>query len=201
MTQKIISFAFVFLISYSTQAQLWVEKMQNPNENFYSIQQEFNNYWQGKPYEKGKGYKAFKRWEWYTEPRVYPSGDLKLASPTKAYEEFNNYLNANPTFAAKINGSLGVASISGSWTAVGPFGSPIGGDAGRTTFVRFHPTNANTIYAGTPAGGLWVTTNGGISWTTNTNSLFCAIRSIANRSCMNNRVVDSLSYSPSQPLT
>lgn len=171
MIKKTYLIVAFIVISISLKAQQWVEKMHDPNENFYSIQQEFNNYWQNKPYEKGKGYKAFKRWEWFTEPRVFPSGDLKLASTAKSFEEFNKYLMANPTAAMKINGTMGVASSSGSWTPVGPFGSPIGGDAGRTTFIRFHPTNPNTIYAGTPAGGLWVTTNGGVSWTTNTNSL------------------------------
>ena len=125
-------FAFLFF-TINLQAQLWVDKMQNPNENFYSIQQEFKTYWQTKPYERGKGFKAFKRWEWFTEPRVYPSGDLKLASRAKAYEEFQNYLDANPTAAQRIN-STNATTSTGNWTALGPFGSPIGGDGQQ--FVR-----------------------------------------------------------------
>ncbi len=162
-------FAFLFF-TINLQAQLWVDKMQNPNENFYSIQQEFKTYWQTKPYERGKGFKAFKRWEWFTEPRVYPSGDLKLASRAKAYEEFQNYLDANPTAAQRIN-STNATTSTGNWTALGPFGSPIGGDAGRVTFIRFHPTISTTIYLGTGAGGMWVSTNGGTSWATNSNPL------------------------------
>ena len=162
-------FAFLFF-TINLQAQLWVDKMQNPNENFYSIQQEFKTYWQTKPYERGKGFKAFKRWEWFTEPRVYPSGDLKLASRAKAYEEFQKYLDANPTAAQRIN-STNATTSTGNWTALGPFGSPIGGDAGRVTFIRFHPTISSTIYLGTGAGGMWVSTNGGTSWATNSNPL------------------------------
>jgi PKD repeat protein len=149
-------------------AQNWVDKFQDVNENFYSIQSEFNAYWSSKSYERGKGYKQFKRWEWMAEPRVYPSGDLKYASRAKAYEEFQNYLLANPTAVAKISS---VSSTSGNWTAIGPFGSPVGGDAGRITFIRFMPGLPSTIFAGTGAGGLWVSTNSGTSWTTNTNSL------------------------------
>ena len=171
MFQKFtITFLFFTFLSFNVKAQLWVDKMQNTNENFYSIQQEFNAYWQGRPYEKGKGYKAFKRWEWFAEPRVYPTGDVKLASPSKAYEEFQKYLVANPVAAQKINSTNATAST-GNWTALGPFGSPVGGDAGRVTFIRFHPTNSNTIYLGTGAGGMWVSTNGGTNWVTNTNSL------------------------------
>jgi len=149
-------------------AQNWVDKFQDVNENFYSIQSEFNAYWSSKSYERGKGYKQFKRWEWMAEPRVYPSGDLKYASRAKAYEEFQNYLLANPTAVAKISS---VSSTSGNWSAIGPFGSPVGGDAGRITFIRFMPGLPSTVFAGTGAGGLWVSTNSGTSWTTNTNSL------------------------------
>ena len=166
--KKTILLSTIFLISMAINAQNWVDKFQDINENFYSIQSEFNAYWSSKSYERGKGYKQFKRWEWMAEPRVYPSGDLKYASRAKAYEEFQNYLLANPTALAKISS---VSSTSGNWTAIGPFGSPVGGDAGRITFIRFMPGLPSTVFAGTGAGGLWVSTNSGTSWTTNTNSL------------------------------
>jgi hypothetical protein len=75
--------------------------MQDSTENFYSIQQEFNNYWQNKTYERGKGYKAFRRWEWFTAPRVYPSGDLSYASRSKALEEFQNIFNSKSDSCSK----------------------------------------------------------------------------------------------------
>ncbi|MDF2451797.1 MAG: hypothetical protein K0S26_1301 [Bacteroidota bacterium] len=158
------------LLQFSGHAQSWVDKMQDSSQNFYTIQQDFNNFWKNKPYERGKGYKAFRRWEWFTEPRVYPSGDLKYGSRSKAFEEFNKYLAQNPGYKQKINSTTATAST-GSWTPMGPFGSPINGDAGRLTFIRFMPGNTNTIFVGTGAGGLWVSTDAGATWTTNTNSL------------------------------
>ena len=169
LTIKIASILFL-LIQYKLSAQVWVDKMQDSTQNFYSIQQEFNNYWQNKTYERGKGYKAFRRWEWFTEPRVYPTGDLKLGSRSKAFEEFQKYLMQNPTAAQKIN-SANATSSTGNWTAMGPFGSPINGDAGRLTFIRFMPGNTNTIFVGTGAGGMWVSTDAGTTWSTNTNTL------------------------------
>ena len=166
---KLTSILFI-LIQCNLSAQTWVDKMQDSTQNFYSIQQEFNNYWQNKTYERGKGYKAFRRWEWFMEPRVYPSGDLKYGSRSKAFEEFQNYLNQNPTLAQKIK-SVNATSSTGNWTAKGPFGSPINGDAGRLTFIRFMPGNTNTIFVGTGAGGMWMSTDGGANWSTNTNSL------------------------------
>jgi hypothetical protein len=35
--------------------------------NFFEIQEAFNQYWDGKKIEKGKGYKQFRRWEYFME--------------------------------------------------------------------------------------------------------------------------------------
>jgi hypothetical protein len=41
--------------------------MQDPNVNFYETQRAFNNFWENKDIEKGKGWKQFKRWENFME--------------------------------------------------------------------------------------------------------------------------------------
>ncbi len=166
--KKIIVTLSLIITFNNIIAQTWVDKMQNPTENFYTIQQEFKNYWQNKTYERGKGYKAFKRWEWFTAPRVYPSGDMQFASRSRAMDEFNNYKAQNTTFAQKISNTFATTA---NWTALGPFGSPLGGDAGRLTFIRFMPGNNNIIFVGTGAGGLWKSTDGGNTWNTNTDNL------------------------------
>ncbi len=149
-------------LKFSAQTQEWVEMMRDPNANFYDVQTEFNNYWAVKTIEKGKGYKAFKRWEYYMAPRVYPSGDLTLPS--------QNYRNYKQWELDLIQAGT-PKSTNGNWTVVGPIGKPSGGGAGRLNFIRFDPTNSNTIWVGAPDGGLWKTTNGGTSWTTNTDQL------------------------------
>jgi hypothetical protein len=56
-------------------AQPWMSSVENnPRPNFFTIQKDFNQYWLGKTVEKGKGYKAFKRWEWYWQTRINPDG-------------------------------------------------------------------------------------------------------------------------------
>lgn len=151
-----------FLSASVSFGQLWVEMMHDPNANFYETQQAFNEYWEGKTIEKGKGYKQFKRWEHHMEPRVYPSGDVKLASLA-----LTNYrLWEEEQLAAGIPKSL-----NGDWTPMGPVGNPTNGGAGRINFIRFHPTTTTTFWVGAPDGGLWKTTNGGTSYTTNTDQL------------------------------
>ncbi len=153
------------LLSATTFAQNtpeWANMMRDPNANFYDVQASFNAYWNGRTIEKGKGYKAFKRWEYYMAPRVYPSGNLTLPS--------QNYRNYKQWELDLIQAGT-PKSTNGNWTIIGPIGKPTNSGAGRLSFVRFDPSNSTTMYVGAPDGGLWKTTNGGTSWTTGTDQL------------------------------
>lgn len=159
----------VLFASATVNAQKWVDMMQDPNANFYDIKKEFEEYWKNRPYERAKGYKQFKRWASFVEPRVYPSGNMQFASRAKAYEEFQNFLAGNSL--AKSAATSAPSATTANWVPLGPFGSPTNGDAGRLQCVRFHPAGTNTIYVGTAAGGLWKSVDNGTTWTTNTDQL------------------------------
>ncbi len=130
--------------------------MSNPKENFYDVQEAFNSYWTGKDtQQKGKGWKPFKRWEWFTEQRVYPSGNrsqMETAMSTYFAQQLSN----------PDNGERGMAS---DWTFMGPSTVPSNrGGAGRCNFIRFDPNDSNILWTGSPGGGLWKSTNAGASW-------------------------------------
>jgi photosystem II stability/assembly factor-like uncharacterized protein len=157
------------------RAQDWVRKMQDPNVNFYEVQKSFNTYWEKTERRNSlrrlvgakelpvadENYEMYKRWEYFTEPRVYPSGDRSLIS--KASDEMWNYK------ASRTN----AMQMASNWTLLGPTSSiPAGGGgAGRVNCVAIDPVNPQTIYVGAPVGGLWKSTNGGTSWTTTTDHL------------------------------
>lgn len=151
--------------------------MQSPNANFYDIQRTFNEYWKTHDQnEKGKGFKAFKRWEHFVEPRVYPSGNMsQLLLSSENYEKWYADYRATQATAKGLGGAAQLASST--WTAMGPFGALAGNaggqflKAGRLNFITIDPTNTVNIWAGAPAGGLWKSTNNGSSWTTNTDFL------------------------------
>lgn len=177
--KKFIPLFLFLIISSSVFTQLWVEMMHHPNANFYDIQEEFNKFWEAperktmldkmKRAQKGEitltdheksltaGWKQFKRWEWLKEQRVYPSGNLLPPSD----------------FFYALDQKKSESMLAGSWTYIGPTNVPTnGGGAGRVNCVRFDPTNSNIVYAGTPSGGLWKSTNGGNGWTMwNTDAL------------------------------
>lgn len=159
----IVMFLFSFQNSWSQESQplTWTMMMKDPNVNFYDLQKAFYKAWEGKEITKGKGYKQFKRYEAFMAPRVYPTGFL----PT---ETISKELSALVTNSQK--------SAAGNWTAMGPTNVPANGlsypsaGIGRINCVRFDPQNNNNIWIGTPGGGLWKTTNGGTSWTSNTDN-------------------------------
>ncbi|MBC8266378.1 MAG: PKD domain-containing protein [Flavobacteriales bacterium] len=144
--------------------QNWVDKMQDPTINFYDIQKDFEEYWENRVIEKGKGWKQFKRWENFIEQRVFPDG---IQHPDILFEEYNSLRLANNQYR------MAPTNV---WSQVGPDNVPLESSGrkrgiGRVNSIVFHPTNPNIIYIGAPAGGFWKSLNGGQTWSTSTDFL------------------------------
>lgn len=185
MKKTALSATILLVLTGSAQAQNQRFNLSDPKENFYDTQKRMNAHF--KKFEKevleerrnkaeGKlkpgseeeqelaGYELYKRWEYWMEPRVYPSGDKTQAS--RAYEEFQKY---EAEMAAQ-RGQLPTV-MSTTWTALGPFGDPSGGNAGRVNAVRFDPSSTTGLWVCTPDGGTWKSANSGSSWNTTTDQL------------------------------
>lgn len=162
-------FAIAVLVSQNISAQKWLQNLPKEKSKreytLFDYRDAFNNYWdkynvKGGYYyvdgvkHKARGWKQFYRWYWDMETKIDPSTGQFPA--TTAEEQFNLYYAKNP--APKSSG--------GNWIQMGP-NSSSGGYAGvgRLNCIAFHPSNNSTYWVGAPAGGLWVTTNGGSSWT------------------------------------
>jgi hypothetical protein len=83
---------------------------------------------------------------------------------------YAKWLAANGNAFARLSVPVPAA---GRWASIGPlgfygdngfFGSLPQLDAGRVPTLAFHPTDRNTLYIGTAAGGVWKSTNEGASW-------------------------------------
>jgi PKD repeat protein len=204
-TKLLMSIATFAISGTSIIAQNWRDPLADPGQSFYDVQANFyaewgareqqnyqarqdqtllNDKWPGNdpanptpaPFMKG-GYKQFKRWEYFMEPRCYPTGDMTL--PSSTYERFVDYLDSNPVAMSQYQQVYGnpIGSnqspsfggpppnpMSSTWQFEGPTGMPTGSGAGRINCVRFDPTTPTTVYCGAPAGGLWKSTNSGSSW-------------------------------------
>ncbi|NQV02861.1 MAG: hypothetical protein HQ542_09455 [Bacteroidia bacterium] len=141
----------------------YINMMQDPEADFRATQSAFEKYWAGRTDYKGNGWKVFKRWEYINEPRVQPDG--KLPAPDHVMKEYEEYQSTHLT-----------ESVAGAWTQIGPVNYPSNSTSqptgmGRINCITFHPTIANTFWAGSPSGGLWKTIDGGSTWTTLTEAM------------------------------
>ncbi len=83
--------------------------------------------------------------------RMYPS-----MNPTDALRGYEQFLAQ--AYSAAEN-SAARTPFAGTWTQEGP-----GNVGARYNTIVVHPTNPNIVYAGSAAGGLWKTTDGGVNW-------------------------------------
>lgn len=142
----------------------WIEMMQDQNANFFDVQRAAEIYFANRYKGKGSGWKQYKRWEYFMETRVSANGNRY--APDHVWNEYNTQ--------SQTEGPS--SSMSGTWTELGPISMPNNGTGqpnglGRVNCVAFHPTNSNIIWVGAPSGGLWKTTNGGTTWSSNTDNL------------------------------
>ncbi|MDX1446580.1 VPS10 domain-containing protein [Lishizhenia sp.] len=161
---KLIALAFACGASIAMtygQSIDWRSYNSQAHQNFFDLQEAFEDEFGGQPYVSGKGIKQFRRWEYYWESRV--NSDGTFPSPGHVLNEMLMYNAAHPQAKSYVAGS-------GTWSLVGPKSLPtnltgqLNGN-GRLSAIAFHPTDTNIIYVGAPAGGLWKTTDHGATWT------------------------------------
>ena len=128
----------------------------------------FNTYWSTRDKNaRGSGYKPFMRWEYHWKNYTNNQGYIMSSD-----EFWNAWREKNQS---KTNRNAIMSLPPSNWEAVGPFthtntGSWSSGQ-GRVNIVHVDPSNANTIYLGAPAGGIWKSTNNGSTWTPLTDEL------------------------------
>ena len=91
--KQILLFIFIVIVYgkfFSQQKQSWKALSRENEANFYDVKKAFNESLQN---HDSSGYKQYMRMANWVEPRVYPNGSMELASPLKAYNEYQKYVN------------------------------------------------------------------------------------------------------------
>ncbi len=147
----------------------YLDKNKESNFNFYDVQRAFYE-WEKEPLNTDiKGKKRFKRWEWFYENRVYPTGLMPDENINfLEWQQLHKYLSSTHTKASRYNAN---------WVSLAPNQIPEPSDeftitgTGRINCIEFHPTNPDILWIGASQGGIWKTTDNGQSWVCLTNDM------------------------------
>lgn len=101
--------------------------------------------------EEGTGWEPYNRIKWFNEQRLFNGEDVPLFARWRVWERKRAIERE-----MLASGKQAVAS----WFSLGPTNL-----AGRILALEFDPLDANVLYAGGADGGVWRSTNGGVSWT------------------------------------
>jgi len=162
---------FVLFIGYMhSNAQNFRERIgATPSDNFYSICEKADAYFNrslsgpvlkahSTPHFSDSEYNEYQRWKWYWHTRVDESGNFP--DVVAVQQEADAMLYGQRTEVVATWSCISQTSAAGGYNGMG-----------RTTCVAFHPTNPNEYYVGAPIGGLWKTTDNGVTWTPLTDAL------------------------------
>lgn len=131
-------------------------------QNFYEKQEYYRNLWGEENPGKGKGWKQYKRMEYFLEQRVGSDGTLPPAYTI--FSEFQNYEAKNKLNRTNAN--------TADWQPLGPVNQPsrkgtfINPGLGRINCIEIDPSNPKILWAGASFGGVWKSTDGGNTWVT-----------------------------------
>ena len=134
----------------------------NPKEKKLSeLVTDFNDYWSTRDKTKrASGYKPFMRWieKWknVTNDQGYVISQQELLAAWEQKNQANRNVNSTSRLVPTSN-----------WQPIGPTQNSAlqtTRGRGRVNVICVDPSNANTIYFGAPAGGIWKSTDSGTTW-------------------------------------
>ncbi|MEL6721139.1 MAG: hypothetical protein AAFP82_20730, partial [Bacteroidota bacterium] len=149
----------LLLLSPFTNAQDFLPDQRIHNSEMKDLEYSFHEWSIQNDLDNAKGWKWYARWLEEQAVRVNNEGNLSdqaalfEAAIQKMTLEQNlviqrspNWMPAGPNDYARIVTSYIIRGM------------------GRINCITFHPTDANTFWVGVAQGGIWKTTNGGLTW-------------------------------------
>jgi photosystem II stability/assembly factor-like uncharacterized protein len=175
--KKIYLLLLLLLVSLLANAQrksspnpTYKKMMYDMKVNFYTVCDSAEAYFKTIDKDiKGSGYKPFLRWKYENESKYAPSGNRMVDH----FMPYNEYVRIKKESKPDNQQRL---FETGGWKSLGPDNiTNITGHyatgLGRVEFVEVNKTNNQQIYIGSRSGGLWRTSDGGATWSHNTDFL------------------------------
>jgi len=157
----------VFLLTnfmiFQSSAQELFQLMQEENLKVKKLERLGNKYFKNRDKGKGSGYKLYMRELYWAKRNADANGNV--ISDAKVVEESEKFYES---FQNETSPTLKNTQRNTGWTELGPFNwtrtSSWTPGLGRITAIAVEPRQQNIIYAGSPGGGIWKSTNAGQSW-------------------------------------
>lgn len=121
-----------------------------------------------KDFEKGEGGSFMrKRMDWEYQQRAYPHKHIPSGARLNALKQLDRKLAQEADAHSHKGKTTANSQNTPAWTMIGPQPQTNvwwGPNSGRVAAVAVDPTNTNVVYAGAAQGGVWKTTDGGVTW-------------------------------------
>ena len=175
MSKFIFALFFVSFFGFAqfNESAPWVEELRKSKSideplNMNELKAAFDKYWTtNNQNAKGSGHKPFMRWFTHYEKATDENGNIQTA------ESFLEAFQVKQKI--KLQTENAQNSTISNWQPIGPFSLTNTGSwsagSGRVNVIEIDPNNPNIWYMGTPAGGIWKSTNAGNNWAPLTDEL------------------------------
>lgn len=137
-------------------------------DNIYTIKEQFlykvlhNPEEQEEEEENDNELTRFNRWFNEMEPRCYPTGNLPR--PDALLKAMGSAKSPAQKGAYKV-------TAGGTWTPIGPKKVPLSHNGiGRVNCIVVGPADTNNLYIGTACGGVFISHDGGTTWSSNADN-------------------------------
>lgn len=165
--KKIICLSTFCLIGLSFYAQDYKQLIAEGTHTVQDIVEVAERHFDTVGRERGRGYKPFRRWQYFAERAMDETGKLK--SPEFYYNELERYNSVTN------NEGLAARTVVGTWEEMGPtYWNATSGynpGVGRITSIATESGNQNHMLVGSQTGGVWKTLDGGTTWSVLTDNL------------------------------
>jgi photosystem II stability/assembly factor-like uncharacterized protein len=167
-TKKSIFLSFAFIISIlSVNAQALLQFSVQEKPSFKQMQRDLAAWKDTNNLSESKSWKYIKRWE--TDMQLHTDAQ---GEPT-GFHDYTKLLIES----AENNSNNQRTGMSNYWLPLGPYQLPTNNTGymqngmGRVNCIEFDPINPSTYYVGVAQGGLWKTTDNGVTYTPLTDML------------------------------
>jgi photosystem II stability/assembly factor-like uncharacterized protein len=165
--RRIITLGLALITALAMHGQEYKRLINEGTHTVDAINQSAENYFDSVGRGRGTGYKQYRRWLYFAERMMDETGKLK--SQEFFYNElieYNAQINQEGTFSR---------TTVGAWEDMGPtYWNATSGynpGVGRITSLSVEEGNLNHIIAGSETGGVWKSTDGGVTWQVLTDNL------------------------------